>query len=367
MLTLVRHLSAAVAREAMPRAARTYAWMLENEWLAGAHYTLPRSDLTALREVTTRLYRLAVAAAREVAHDEAQLDALHIPSRARAEIRRSLDEPNLFARLDFALVPSGPDRYVPYLLEVNGDTSGNFVEAAVLQPEWGAATGRATASDGMEARVERALAALPGLCVLHHPGDPYIALHGRWLVERAPGATRCEYPQPPTENAATILKVFRWGRLWEGKFPEVADQLGAARARVCEPAWCALLQHKGLLATMWAHAPGMANLLAATLGSAHALPDGGAGGWAEKRFWGIGGEEVLVHAPGTTVPAASAGVVVQARVPPLALAGRYPILCAFLVEGEMVGAIVREDHEPVTRTDRVVPLAVIEPSEMKMT
>ena len=78
--------------------------MREHEWLEGVHYAMPARELATLAEITTRLYALAVRTAREVAHDEAQLDALHVPPRARALIRRSLAEPNLFARLDFALV-----------------------------------------------------------------------------------------------------------------------------------------------------------------------------------------------------------------------------------------------------------------------
>lgn len=356
---LLRSASDAIPAHAMPRSAGAYAWILANEWTHDARFEMPAADLDSFGVLSTRLYRLAVAAATACAEDDTQLDALCLPPRARDAIRRSRGEPNLLARLDFALVPAGqPDRYVPWLLEVNGDTSGNLVEAAVLQAEWGRATGHATAGDKVEECVERALRALPGLCVLHHPGDPYIAHHARWLVERVPGATRAEYPGPPDSAAATIMKVFRWGRLWEGHFPEVTAHLGARRTRVCEPAWCALLQHKGLLATMWDQAPGTPHLLPATLAGPDALPDRGAGGWAEKRFWGVAGDEVEVLDPGTPSRQPLPGVVVQARVPPLCLSGRYPILCAFLVDGTFAGAVVREDDAPVTSDDCVVPLVI---------
>src|SRR5262249_13250838 len=149
---------------------------------------------------------------------------------------------------------------------------------------------------------------------------------------------------------------FRWGRLWAGRFPEVAAWI-AAHDRVHEPAWAALLQHKGLLSVMWDDAPDTPGLLPATLDGPDALPDRGAGGWGCQSFRGVAGEEVAVHAPGGP-RAVRPGHLVQRRVPMIPVDGVYPILCATLIGGRFAGALIREDDTFVSTDDIVAPIAV---------
>ena len=157
--------------------------------------------------------------------DDAALDALGL-GEVRDVLRRShaRGDRSLLVRLDFALapVPGAADTYVPWLLELNGDTPGNVLEAAVIQREWGLATGRATTSEGMEEQIAAVFP--PGLTVLHHPGDPYIVNHARWFASLSPGGRCVPYPQLPSPSidAGPVYKMFRWGRLWAGRFPEVA-------------------------------------------------------------------------------------------------------------------------------------------------
>ena len=111
----------------------------------------------------------------------------------------------------------------------------------------------------------------------------------------------------------------------------------------------------------------MPHLLPATLEGPHALPDGGASGWAHKSFHGVSGAEVAVVGPGEVEPAPFAGGMWQARVPPVRVDGLYPIVCAVLAGGRFAGAVIREDDTPISTDDIVAPMAVTRASSASHT
>ncbi len=357
-LRLQRVASRVLSDEAYPRSREAHPYSLANEWTHGAHWELPEEDLVAFGAMCERLLARAVRVAETALASDVALDELALGG-VRELMRRSRAraERNLIVRLDFALTPS-VGAYVPWLLELNGDTPGNLVEGGLLQREWGHAIGRRTAGDAIEAQLA---AAVPdALTVLHHPGDPYIVDNARWLASLSTGGRCVRYPEVPAiDFAGPVYKMFRWGRLWAGRFPEVGAWLARRETGIQEPAWGALLQHKGLLARLWEERGDLAHVLPATLAGPGALPDGGASGWAEKSFFGISGEEVAVVEPGAPAPVQLAGGAVwQARVPPLRVDGLYPIVCALMVSGRFAGALVREDDTAVSTDDIVAPIAL---------
>jgi glutathionylspermidine synthase len=359
VLALTRRPSPVLPPSAYPRTTADHPFMIEREWTHDARWDMSAADLARFGVVAERLFGLASRLALATLDDDARLDRLAIGPE-RDTMRRSVSrgETPIVARMDFALAEA-PGGYLPVLLEINGDTAGNYLEGGLIQREWGRATGNATAGDAMELALATALRRLPGpLCILHHPGDPYIVEHAKYLASLVPGAFRVEYPDVPSPSAGAVYKMFRWGRLWAGRFPEVAAWAARREEQVYEPAWAALLQHKGLLPELWRTAEGDPHLLPATLDGPEALPDGGRAGWAEKSFHGISGYEVEIHGPGTPVRTARPGFVYQTRVPPLRVDGLYPILCATIVDGRFAGAVMREDDTAISTDDIVTPIAI---------
>jgi glutathionylspermidine synthase len=360
MLRLRRRPSAQLPVEAFPRGA-SYPFMLEREWTPNAAWEIRRGDLATFGRLAEDLHALAMRMAENVLDDDEALELLELgPVSERMRRARARGDEALIARLDFALEPVASGAWKPWLLELNGDTAGNLVEGALLQREWGQATGVPSAGDHLEVALTETFHGLPGpLSVLHHPGDPYIVNLARYLASLAPGGARVEYPSVPSDESGAAYKMFRWGRLWAGRFPEVGAWAERKDARIYEPAWSVLLQHKGLLPWMWRAAPGAPGVLPATLDGPSSLPDGGATGWAEKSFHGISGNEVSLADAGTPVPSARPGHVWQRRVAVKPVQGRYPILCAVLVRGRFAGAVMREDNTTISRDDIVAPIAVV--------
>lgn len=347
--------------EAYPR-GRGHEHMLSREWTRDASWEIGASDLARFGRLAEELHALAVRTADRVLGEDRELDRLELGlASARMRRARARGDEAILARLDFALEPDGHGRLQPWLLELNGDTPGNVVEGGLLQPEWGRASGLATAGDRIEEAVASALRELPGpLTFLHHTGDPYIASLARYLESIVPDARRVEYPAIPETLEGSVYKMFRWGRLWTGRFPEVGAWAERRDVRIHEPAWSVLLQHKGLLAAMWRDAAGAPGLLPATLEGPSALPDGGKTGWAEKTFHGVAGSEVTLADAGTEAPPVRSGLVWQRRVSVAPVDGRYPILCALLVKGRFAGAVLREDDKLVSVDDIVAPIAVVD-------
>ncbi len=361
MLRLRRRASALLPLEAFPRGA-AFPFMLEREWSHDATWEIPRADLATFAQLSEDLHALAVRNADDVLDDDRALERLELgPASERMRRARARGDEPILSRLDFALEPIAAQVWRPWLLELNGDTAGNIVEGAVLQAEWGRATGIASAGDALEAALAAALRSLPGpLTVLHHTGDPYIVDLARYLASLVPDSVRVEYPSVPDDHGGAVYKMFRWGRLWAGRFPEVGAWAQRRESRIYEPAWSVLLQHKGLLSSMWRDAPGARGLLPATLDGPSSLPDAGATGWAEKSFHGIAGAEVSLADAGTPPPPARSGHVWQTRVAVQPVDGLYPILCAVLVKGRFAGAVMREGHKAVSTDDIVAPIAVLE-------
>lgn len=392
MIRLRRRASLRLPPACYPWTVEAFPFVAERQWSGEACYELPADDYRAFGQVTQSLYDAAVRTACEVLKSDTRLEQYGWAAQ-RDVMRASLerDERPVVARLDFMLspVPGRPGLHVPRLLEINGETAGCLVEAAVTQCEWGAATGSATAGDGLGAALAAALARLPRpLHVLHHPADAYIVCQARYMASLVPGAScvatdgsaaAASAAAPPLDPllpaGGSVYKIFRWARLWSGAFPAVGAWAARRQAGIYAPAWASLLQHKGLLVDLWEALRGTSpHVLPTTRHGPHALPDAGAGGWAYKSFHGVKSEEVLVVGPGEAAALAAShplamppqppswgpGGIWQERVPPLlADGGVYPVLCGFVVDGAFAGALVREDDSPVTVDDVSAPIAVV--------
>lgn len=334
-----------------------FAQMIAREWVPDACWEISASDLDTFAALSERLYAAATATIDRILDDErwgSRLDISDVAPLLRASRGRSA----LVTRMDFALEPIGDGRYLPRLLEFNGDTAGNLVEGGPLHDTWGRALGHRTTGPLLVSALNAALATLPRpLVIWHHPGYEYIVDLARYLASLA-DVPRVVYPAVPPDDT-NVYKLFRWGRLWAGRFPEVGGWISGREHQTWEPPWASLLQHKGILAAMWAFDPDVPGLLPTTLDGPAALPEPDRG-WVTKTFHGISGEEVTVHPPGQTPGAPTAGAVAQRLVPLEAVDGRYPILCATLVRGRFSAAFLREDDTFVSSDDIVAPLCIRE-------
>lgn len=329
--------------------------MIAQEWVADARWEISRSDLETFATLSERLYAAAIATIDQLLGDERWLSRLGV-SRVAPLLRASRKRAALVTRLDFALDPLGGGRYLPRLLEFNGDTAGNLVEGGMLQEAWGQALGLQTTGSSLVTALRAALASLPRpLVIWHHPGEPYLVDLARYLALLAE-VPRIAYPDVPAYDA-NAYKLFRWGRLWIGRFPEVGNWIAGREHQTWEPPWASLLQHKGVLAAMWAFDRTLPGLLPATLDGPSALPEPGRG-WVTKTFHGSSGQEVCVHPAGEVPGAATDGAIDQQLVPIEAIDGRYAILCATLVRGRFAAALMREDRTFVSREDIVAPLVI---------
>jgi glutathionylspermidine synthase len=131
--------------------------------------------------------------------------------------------------------------------------------------------------------------------------------------------------------------------------------IGPSPTRFLEPPWKAVLSNKGMLAHLWAMAPGHPNLLPtyfeddpakAALGTA----------FAKKPLYSREGANVLLVRDGAVLerdagPYGGEGHVRQALAELPAFAGRHALVGSWIVGAEPAGLCVREEARRIT-TDR---------------
>ncbi|CAM3159343.1 glutathionylspermidine synthase family protein [Methylobacterium mesophilicum] len=350
----------------------------EPYWDESAYYAFTLAEIEDDIEAPTReLHALCLTFADRAVSDGAILASLAIPEHAWDAIADSFRrrDPSLYGRMDFCYggAGTGPAK----LLEYNADTPTALYESAVFQWLWledSLARGRLPAgADQFNALHERLIArlaamGLPGAlaftCYPDAPEDrgtvaylqdcavqaglaaPFVPLEAVGLSEDG------RFLDAAGRPLAALFKLYPWEWLLADAF---GPAIGASPTRFVEPPWKAVLSNKGLLAHLWAMAPGHPNLLPtyfeddpgkAALGTS----------FAKKPLVSREGANILLVRDGVLLerdegPYGREGFVRQALAELPAFDGRHALVGSWIVGDEPCGLCMREGLGRIT-TDR---------------
>lgn len=345
-------------------------------WNEAAYYSFGLAEILELERVTQELQRLCLETVEHVITARRYRD-FHIPEAAWSAIEHTWEEdsPSLYGRFDLRYDGHGPAK----LLEYNADTPTALLEAAVIQWYWLGDThaGR----DQWNSLHERLIACWQR----HAPRLTGGRIHFAYTNEEASGEDlmtvtylRETANQAGLQTATLTMEEIGWdisaGRFvdqerapitnifklypWEWIFGErfsarVLTNLD--RTRWIEPTWKCLLANKALLALLWERYPQHPNLLPAFLASPGQLTS-----YVRKPLLGREGANVEIVTPGnrfaTTGPYGAEGFIYQEYAPLPDFDGQYPVLGAWIVDGEAAGLGIRESDTLITdNLSRFVP------------
>ncbi|WP_232628346.1 glutathionylspermidine synthase family protein [Methylobacterium sp. Leaf118] len=331
------------------------------------------------------LHALCLDFAAAAVADERILASLRIPESAWDAVRESWHrgDPSLYGRLDFSYGGTGPAK----LLEYNADTPTALYETAVFQWLWleeGLRDGRLPpGSDQFNAVHERLIdrlrrlapAGLTGFaaeaaapedigtaaylqdCAVQ-AGCATILLDLAQIGLRADGA----FCGPDERPLATLFKLYPWEWAFRDAF---GAAIGAASTRFLEPPWKMVLSNKGLLAHLWARAPGHPNLLPCFFEDDPACA-GLAGDYVRKPLLSREGANIEMFSgdlriAGAEGPYGAEGFVRQALAELPAFDGRRPLVGAWMVGDAPAGLCIRESEGPITGDGALFVPHLIEP------
>ncbi|BAQ49763.1 MULTISPECIES: glutathionylspermidine synthase family protein [Methylobacterium] len=347
-------------------------------WDESAYYAFGLAEIEEEIEAPSRaLHDLCLAFAARAVEDERILASLRIPEHAWDAIRASWrrGDPALYGRLDLSYGGTGPAK----LLEYNADTPTALYESAVFQWLWledGLARGRLPAgSDQFNALHERLVARLAAigrrlgtssLAFASFPDAPedrgtvaYLqdcalqaGLAAPFLPVEAIGLDGDRFVDEAGSPIDALFKLYPWEWIFADPFGRA---VGAAPTRFIEPPWKAVLSNKGMLAHLWAMAPGHPNLLPAYF---EEDPDKAALGasFVKKPLYAREGANVLIVEDGAVAaraegPYGAEGFVRQALAPLPRFDGRHVLVGSWIVGDEPAGLCLREADGLIT-TDR---------------
>ncbi len=349
-------------------------------WDESAHYAFGLAEIEDGIEAPSRdLHDLCLAFAARAVEDERILASLRIPEHAWDAIRASWrrGDPSLYGRLDLSYggAGTGPAK----LLEYNADTPTALYESAVFQWLWledGLARGRLPAgSDQFNALHERLVARLAAIgrelrtsrlafaSFADAPEDrgtvAYLqdcalqaGLAAPFLSVEAIGLDEGHFVDEAGAPIAALFKLYPWEWIFADPFGRA---VGAAPTRFIEPPWKAVLSNKGLLAHLWAMAPGHPNLLPAFFEEDPRKAVLGAS-FVKKPLYAREGANVLIVEDGAVAaraegPYGAEGFVRQGLAPLPRFDGRHVLVGSWIVGDEPAGLCLREADGPIT-TDR---------------
>ena len=346
-------------------------------WDEGAYYAFTLAEIEDdIEEPTRELHALCLAFAERAVADAAILASLAIPEHAWDAIADSFRrrDPSLYGRLDlrYGGAGTGPAK----LLEYNADTPTALYESAVFQWLWledGLATGRLPeGADQFNALHERLVARLAGMglprlafaCCPDAPEDrgtvAYLqecavqaGLAAPFVPIEAVGLARDgRFVDAEGGPLEALFKLYPWEWMFADAF---GPFVGAAPTRFVEPPWKAVLSNKGLLAHLWALAPGHPNLLPAYF---EADPAKAALGrtFVRKPLYSREGANILIVRDGVVLerdegPYGGEGCVRQALAELPVFDGRHALVGSWIVGDEPAGLCMREGGRRIT-TDR---------------
>ena len=356
-------------------------------WDESAYYAFSLAEIEDDIEAPTReLHALCLAFAERAVSDAAILTSLAIPEHAWDAIADSFRrrDPALYGRMDlrYGGTGTGPAK----LLEYNADTPTALYESAVFQWLWledGLARGHLPpGADQFNALHERLIARYRAMglpetvafaCFPDAPEDRGTVAYLQDCAVQA----GLEAPFVPMEAIGlrddgrfsdadgrpldAVFKLYPWEWMFADAF---GPAIGPSPTRFLEPPWKMVLSNKGMLAHLWAMAPGHPNLLPTYFEDDPAKAALGTS-FAKKPLYAREGANVLLVRDGAVLerdegPYGAEGYVRQALAELPAFAGRHALVGSWVVGAEPAGLCVREEARRIT-TDRArfVPHLII--------
>ncbi|WP_407522479.1 glutathionylspermidine synthase family protein [Methylobacterium oryzisoli] len=319
---------------------------------------------------SAELHALCLAFAERAVADEHILTSLAIPSHAFDTVRESWArrDPSLYGRLDLAYDGSGPAK----LLEYNADTPTALYETGVFQWLWledNLARGKLPAgTDQFNSVHERLIARLRAIggpvaftCLADAPEDRGTVAYLQDCAHQAGLATRFvpldavsvmddgAFSDSLGAALGTLFKLYPWEWAFRDPF---GRNLSATPTRFLEPPWKAVLSNKGLLAHLWAMAPGHPNLLETYFEDDPAKAALGTS-FVKKPILSREGANVLMLRDGAVIaredgPYGAEGYVRQALADLAVFGGERVLLGSWIVGDEPAGLCLRESPDLIT-------------------
>jgi glutathionylspermidine synthase len=304
--------------------------------------------------------------------DEEILTSLAIPREFWSEIHESWQrgDRNLYGRFDFAYDGKGPAK----MLEYNADTPTALLETGVFQWLWleeMIGTGQLPkGADQFNSLHDKLVAAFRNFrdgkpyhlhltCVRDSEEDRGTVGYLEELAQQAGmeteflfvdeiGSRDRRFVDMNDEPIDMLFKLYPWEWMLREDFGRLVP---GSRTQFIEPIWKAVLSNKGLLAHLWAMAPGHPNLMPTYFPGAEGADLGGS--FVEKPLYSREGANIRVFENGVPVadsggPYGAEGVVRQKTITIPDFGHGHVIIGGWMVASEPAGMLVREDSSPVT-------------------
>lgn len=345
-------------------------------WDESACYSFTSGEVQSLEEAVAETQRLCIQAAQHVI-DRNRFGEFGLTDVVARAITRSWDAepPAIYGRFDFAY--TGDD--MPKLLEYNADTPTALLEASVVQWYWQQDV--APAADQWNSIHERLVAkwrelrdhCAPTLFFTHTDDPAYEdAMTIAYLRETAEQAGhRCEslhieqvgydvdtsrFVAPSGETIQSIFKLYPWEWMVHEPFAEHLFTSLDRGVQWIEPIWKMLWSNKTLLPLLWELNPGHPLLLPAYADGPRNLTS-----YVKKPKLSREGANITLVRPGkpnlqTPGGYGDEGYIYQAAAATRHESGKYPVIGAWVIDGEAAGCGIRESDGPITdNMSRFVP------------
>ncbi len=341
-------------------------------WDESACYEFTSREVETIETASNELQRLCVLAGEHILSED-RCGELCIPPEVVPWIRETweMEPPALYGRFDLAFDGVSP----PKLLEYNADTPTSLLEAAVIQWYWMEEI--CPGADQFNSIHERLIGkwrdvarAFRGKLHFAHADDTEDVMTVTYLRDtaeqagiRTNGILMSDIGWDNTQQAFVdldgarmdaIFKLYPWEWLILEDFGRNALE---ARARTIwmEPIWKMLWSNKGLLPILWELFPGHPNLLECYFDTPRHLKS-----YARKPLLSREGANVQLVEAGQTWETGgdygAEGHIYQAIGPVPNFNGNFPVLGAWMVDGECAGMGIRDSSQRITdNMSRFVP------------
>lgn len=348
-------------------------------WDESAYYSFTMTQVEELEAATNELQRLCLAAGQHIIDNNlfAQLGLSEISAKA---IRRAWDQepPAIYGRFDLAYDGVNP----PKLLEYNADTPTSLLEASVVQWYWLQERGL---PDQWNSIHERLIAKWKELrAYIREPlyfAHVDSAEHEDWMTvaylrdtaneagiptrgiemrDIGWDASRHVFVDQDELEMQTIFKLYPWEWLVDEEFSDqLFESLGRGTQWI-EPIWKMLWSNKGILPILWQLFPDHPNLLPAVFQVTERPEDGQPGdyilkqgSYVRKPMLSREGQNIHIEKDGvplahTDGEYADCPCVYQGLAPIPEIDGNYPVIGAWVIDGEAAGMGIRESRTMIS-------------------
>lgn len=342
-------------------------------WDESACYRFTASQIDILEDASRELHRLCLEAVQHII-DHRLFDRLAIPAWAGEVIAQSWRrrDASLYGRFDLAWSGQG----APKLLEYNADTPTALLEAGVVQWFWLEAC--FPDADQFNSIHEKLIAFWQHqyYCPVHFAAaldnwedfgnlqylrdtaiQAGLKTHSLDIADIGWDDDNQCFVDDRDQTISTLFKLYPWEWLWQDEFGHYAT---IARLNWLEPPWKALLSNKGILAILWELFPGHPNLLPASFAETPL-----AGARVRKPLFSREGANIEIHRDGNVLSSAGTygreGFVYQQYQALPNFDGQYPVIGAWIIDGQPAGIGIREDNFEITSDNsRFIPHYFVE-------